>query len=116
MTTEMIPVSFQRTNFFTRWPCHVCGGCTEKDSVLCEGEQRLPDGSMRVVRVCPSCLKDAQAIDQTLERTAAVLEAEAAATRALIGRLKVPTFAAWEAAEKAADDEIVADMSGGEAA
>jgi len=34
---KMIEVKFVESGFLTRWPCHVCGGCTEKVDILCEG-------------------------------------------------------------------------------
>jgi hypothetical protein len=54
-TTQPVPaegpinVQLTRTTFFTRWPCKVCGGCTEQVDVLAEGHG---------VRVCESCLRD----------------------------------------------------------
>ena len=37
------------TNFLTRWPCDICGGATEKVSVLCESESGE--------RICERCLE-----------------------------------------------------------
>jgi hypothetical protein len=82
-----VQVELVWTNVYTRWPCTVCGGCTEKVGVLAEGPGRI--------RVCEQCLKDGD-IDGQLERTAASFERDAAATRALIGRLKVPSYEEWE--------------------
>jgi hypothetical protein len=90
-TTQPVPaegpinVELTRTNFFTRRPCTVCGGCTEKVDVLAEGHG---------VRVCESCLRDGD-IDGRLERHAAQLEADAKQIRGLIGRLRTPTYQAW---------------------
>ncbi len=102
MTSDTIKISLTRTNFLTRWHCHVCGGRTEKDEILAEGEQNLPaDGlpgrEYRIVRVCDQCLKGAEgrSIDQRLELYARGLEAEAKLTRAMIGRLQVPSYEAW---------------------
>ena len=105
--TDTIKVSLAPTNFLTRWPCHVCGGRTEKDPVLAEGKQDLGpsnDGTVRdyrTVRVCDQCLKgaDGLSIDQRLESFAKSLDAEAELTRAMIGRLQVPSYAEWEAAQ-----------------
>src|SRR5258708_19603856 len=80
-----IEVKLVRTNFYTRWPCTVCGGCTEKVGVLAEGPS---------VRVCERCLQSGD-IDGHLARNAAELEQEAARVRSLIGRLKVPTYDQW---------------------
>ena len=87
-----IKVELVETNFLTRWPCTVCGGCTEKVPILAE--------SKTGERVCESCLR-AGNIDERLEQYALVLDTAldtaAAATRSLIGRLSVPTFAEWQA-------------------
>ncbi len=98
---DTIKISLTETNFHTRWACHVCGGRTEKDPVLAEGRQDLPNNEYRIVRVCDQCLKGAGglSIDRRLENYARFLEAEAEITRALIGRLEVPTYAEWEAAQ-----------------
>jgi hypothetical protein len=87
-TNSKIVISLVEAGCLTRWPCHVCGGYTEKVSVLAEGEHH---------RVCESCLQ-AGDIDARLERFAARLEAQAKDTRGLIGRLQVPTYEAWQAA------------------
>ena len=56
--------------------------------------------------VCEFCLEaGAVAIDERLERYAAALEATAAATRALIGRLVVPSYAEWLARVAAVNDK-----------
>lgn len=103
--TDNIKIELTETNFLTRWPCHVCGGTTEKDSVLAEGEQDMPSDGLpgrkyRTVRVCHECLRGdgGLSIDQRLENFALRLEAEAALTRAMIGKLQVPSYAEWEAA------------------
>jgi hypothetical protein len=107
MADDMIKISLTETNFLTRWHCHVCGGRTEKDPVLAEGEQDIgpsDDGTgreYRTVRVCDQCLKgtDGVSLDQRLETFARQLEYEAEITRAMIGRLQVPLYAEWEAAQ-----------------
>jgi hypothetical protein len=93
--TETIQVKLTRTNFHTRWPCTVCGHLTEKVTVLAES-----DGSddQDVIRVCEVCL-EANDIDNRLAERARALEDEAAFVRGLIGRLQLPTFAEWQAAE-----------------
>ena len=93
-----ITVKLVETNFLTRWPCHVCGSCTEKVAILAEAENGL--------RVCESCLR-AGDIDARLERHAAALEAEAAEVRKLIGRLVVPTYAEWQGAVVDYDREMM---------
>ena len=102
--SPMIEIKLTKTNFFTRWPCTVCGGCTEKVAILAEGIQHLSDdGETRKVRVCESCLegKDGLGIDAHLDLRARALAAEAALVRGMIGQLIVPTFAEWCKAERA---------------
>src|SRR5258708_6381180 len=81
-----IEVKLVRTNFYTRWPCTVCGGCTEKVGVLAEGPS---------VRVCERCLQSGD-IDGHLARNAAELEHEAARVRGLDGQ----TFSLAEEADQ----------------
>ena len=110
-TTEPISVELVETNFFTRYPCTVCGGRTEKVGILAEGTQRLSDdGDYRTVRVCETCLEggDGLGIDARLDLHARALEGEAGLVRSLIGRLKVPTFAEWCKAER--EHEVRAHM------
>jgi hypothetical protein len=97
-----IAVELVSTNFFTRWPCTVCGGHTEKVGVLAEATIRCEGDETATIRVCERCL-EAGDIDARLERNAADLELAAAARRGLIGRLKVPTYAEWEAREERED-------------
>jgi hypothetical protein len=114
----LIEVKLVPTNFHTRWPCTICGGCTEKVSVLAEGlvahDAALPDAypvnpiarilchhrpNGRTIRVCESCL-EAGNIDQRLAEHARLLEAEARDMRALIGRLRVPSYEQWQSANR----------------
>ena len=83
-----IKIELVKSDFLTWHPCSVCGGYTEKVTVLARGHGLL---------VCETCLK-AGNIDERIERHAAALEAMAAKTRALIGRLVVPSYAEWQAA------------------
>jgi hypothetical protein len=83
-----IKIELVKSDFLTWHPCSVCGGYTEKVTVLARGHGLL---------VCETCLK-AGDIDERIERHAAALEAMAAETRALIGRLVVPSYAEWQAA------------------
>ena len=93
-----IIIQFVYTNFFARRHCHVCGGLTDKDPIIAEGEAE--NGG--TVRVCDRCLK-AGNINARLEEHAAALEKEAAERRALIGRLQVPTWEEWKRAWATAD-------------
>ena len=108
-TAEPISIELVETNFFTRYPCTVCGGCTEKVAILAEGTQQLSDdGESRTVRVCETCLEGCDGeglppgfgIDYRLDLRARQLEAEAALIRSMMGQLEVPTFAEWCRAER----------------
>ena len=46
----MIEIKLTETNVFTRWPCTICGGCTEKVAILAEGTQQLSDDGCRLNR------------------------------------------------------------------
>ena len=98
----MIDIKLTETNFFTRWPCTVCGGHTEKVAILAEGTLRLPDDGEMTVLVCESCLEGGNGlgIDERLDLHVRALEGKAALVRSLIGQLKVPTFAEWCKAER----------------
>ena len=96
-----IEVGLVEASFLTRWPCTVCGGCTEKVPILAEGRQNLSSGDIHVgehrkIRVCENCLQFGE-IDEKLELHARQLEAEAQLLREMIGRIQVPTFAEWQA-------------------
>ena len=111
MATSEIEIKLRDTNFFTRYPCTVCGGYTEKVGILAEGTQKLSDdGDTRTVRVCETCLEggDGLGIDARLDLHARALEGEVGLVRGLIGRLKVPTFAEWCKAER--EHEVRAHM------
>ena len=63
-----IELHFERTNFFTRWPCTFCGGTTEKVAMLCEGEG---------LRACEQCLEAGQdQLDERLRKTADACEVQ----------------------------------------
>jgi hypothetical protein len=91
-----------RTNFHTRWPCDVCGCHTEKVSILCEGV--VGD---RLIRCCETCLEEGQEqIDKFLRSHAYRISAHAQFVAGLIGRLKIPSFAEYQAATKEVDEEF----------
>jgi hypothetical protein len=90
---DVIKFRLVPTNFFTRWPCHVCGGVTDKDSILCEADSPFSDRG--TLRICTSCLKCGN-FDHHLEQQAQALEAKAALIRSLIGRIEAPSYAEWE--------------------
>ncbi len=123
MTDNVIKISLIETNFLTRWQCHVCGGATEKDPVLAEGDQDIgPSGDgkgreHRTIRICDQCLKgdDGLSIDQRLERLAMRFDTEAELTRALIGKLQLPSYAEWEAACREHDEAYCREVAEGAA-
>jgi hypothetical protein len=93
-----------RTNVYTRWPCTVCGGCTEKVSVLTEAKDTINGGED--ILVCERCLERGD-IDGELSRHADRLEEHARVyaqeLRRLIGHLRVPTFERWQTEDRFQD-------------
>jgi hypothetical protein len=112
--TNKIEIKLVETNFFTRWSCTVCGGCTEKDPVLAESELEKGDG-VQCIRVCDLCLK-AGDINDRLRARAANLRQRADYIESLIGRLIVPTYQEWQAACDRADEEFCRRVYGKSAA
>jgi len=90
---------FVRTNYFTRFPCHICGGCTEKVGILCE----VKDGPYKGWRVCEQCLKSGDVEKRLQENIKRTIE-ELLELSELAGRLVVPTYEQW-LEECHADDE-----------
>jgi hypothetical protein len=85
---------------YTRWPCSFCGGCTEKVPILCEAPG---------LRACECCLMAGQdALAAAMGKNAEEHEAEAARLRSLIGRVKIPTYAEWEEAERKHHENVLA--------
>ncbi len=75
-----IEVELVDKNFHTRWSCTVCGGCTEKGSIVAEGRQDLSSGDFkvgeyRIIRVCENCLQFGE-IDDRLELRARQMETD----------------------------------------
>ena len=91
---ERIVVSLVESNFLTRWLCHVCGGRTEKVSILAE----VTEGEYAGLRVCESCLQTRN-FDAKLIASAEKCEQQAAELRELVGRLEVPTYVEWHQRE-----------------
>jgi hypothetical protein len=87
---NQVVFEFVRTNFFTRFPCHVCGGCTEKVGILCE----VKDGPYKGWRVCEQCLKSGD-VDERLQKNIKRVEEELQELRALAGNLVVPSYEQW---------------------
>ena len=104
-TNNMITVEMTMSpGCFFRFPCDVCGGSTEKHSVLAQSS-----GTPRIV-ACETCLERGD-IDATLVRHADALERRAAEVRGWEGRLKVPTFAEWQAAVDRENASFAADIA-----
>jgi hypothetical protein len=98
----MIIMRLTRTNVFTRWPCHICGGETEKVATLCEGVDA--DGTR--LRCCEVCIRGGQShLDERIRNNIASLEQHVEFLRTIVGRISIPTYAEWEVAEEAFDDE-----------
>lgn len=89
MSKNKIKMELVETTVFTRWPCTICGGVTEKVPILCES----PGG----MRVCEECLKTGN-LDERLRGNIARHEAHIVQLRDLIGRLVVPSYGDWKAA------------------
>ena len=87
---DRVIVSLIETNVLIRWPCHVCGGHTDKVSILAE----VTDGPYAGFRVCESCIQTRD-FDAKLHMRAEKLGHQASDLRDLIDSLEVPTFAEW---------------------
>ena len=119
---DLIEIKCVRARSWQRYPCTVCGGCTEKVDVHAESDALPPkEGSVvaessacgwdDVIRVCEPCLEAgdiderlaqrAMEIEAGIERRAAESRQHVQFLRSLVGRLKVPTFAQWEEAGRA---------------
>jgi hypothetical protein len=98
-TDRDIVVGLTKSKAFIRWPCSVCGGGTDRVGALAE----VLSGEYEGLRVCERCLYEGD-IDSRLAQHATALEQgvkeRVTALRALIGRLRVPSYAAWQAYEK----------------
>jgi hypothetical protein len=80
-----------------RQPCHCCGGFTDEFEVC--AEEKIEEGDEGdKLRVCARCLKAGQdQIDVILRAHVAQLRRYAQEIEGLIGRLKVPSYADWQA-------------------
>jgi hypothetical protein len=111
MEVEKIELKFVESKFLFRRSCTICGGHTEKDYVLVEAE--TPWGT---VRACWLCLKGDNAdkrgftIDERLARHAERVEEYARFVRSLVGRLRAPTYQAWQAEEKRVELRLRRDI------
>ena len=101
MSAAVVKAELCRAPALIRHACHLCGGRTEKVPVHCV----VQSGDFAGFRVCEGCLErhaGPGSIDAVLtERAREVLQAancEAAELLALVGRLQIPSFAAWSAA------------------
>lgn len=108
MNEEKIIFELVETNFLTRWPCHICGGCTEKEPILCE----VKSGEYKGTRVCESCLKCGH-FDDHIRAQIESLEKYAESLKSMIGRIQAPTYEQWEAAMEAYEQRWREDHAGG---
>lgn len=93
-----VKVELVESCFLTRRKCHVCGGQTEKVPILAE----VISGPETGFRVCETCLEQRD-FDAKLNARAQKLEEQAIYLRTLIGKLDVPTYAEYQAAEEKRD-------------
>ena len=96
-----IRVQLKETNYFTRWPCHSCGGCTEKVSILAE----VFEGEYAGFRVCETCLYKGGIADK-IQAHAEQHRVQADELLALVDRLEVPTWREYLLAEIKSDAEL----------
>jgi len=96
--------------FQRRWHCNLCGGTTEKVTILCE----VTEGKFKGFRVCERCIAkhdgDSASIDAALRNRAAEIIRDAAEeVRVLFdlaGRLEVVDLKTWQAACDAHDQAL----------
>ena len=97
-----IKFEFTPTNCYFRWPCHICGGHTDKDAILCE----VLKGSHKGLRICDQCLEAGkEKVDARLQSNIAQLEEHTAYLRTLTGRLEFPSYSAWREAGRKENQE-----------
>ncbi len=101
--TNTIRVTLTPTNVYTRWPCAVCGGWTNKEDVLAE----FTDDDGDAHTVCEECLKaGTDRVVETLIAHAERLERWAQELRTLAQReWSMPTFEQWQGANEAEQRE-----------
>jgi hypothetical protein len=92
----LLVFAMKRTNLYMRWPCHLCGGCTDKEGVECVAP--CPgDGKPHELFACQQCVEendpDARIAEQTAHR-----EAQIGYLRSLLGRVVLPGADAWREA------------------
>lgn len=93
MKDNKIVFEFVQTNCFTRYPCHICGGYTEKEEILCE----VTSGEHEGLRICEFCLKAGkEKVDERLNEQIKSLDEQLAELKSFVGRLEFPTYAEWE--------------------
>ncbi len=105
-TTKNIVFELIKSSFLTRRHCHVCGGNTEKDLVLCE----VTEGEYKGTRVCPRCI-ESRDFDQRLEKNSKKIERELEFTLSMIGRLKTPTIDEFNDMREAINKAIMEQQS-----
>lgn len=96
-TTKKDKIRFElkETNFLTRWPCDICGGCTEKVPILCE----VVTGPYEGLRICEYCLEaGGEEVNMRLKYYIRTLEQRVYELKSMEGRLDFPKYAEWKAA------------------
>jgi hypothetical protein len=95
---EPVRVELTSSTSYTRQPCDLCGGHTEKAGVLAE----VREGELAGFRTCEACLRrvsEGADLDAMLRERADALLAEAsvdaARLRSAVGRLRVPAYRQW---------------------
>lgn len=90
MNEEKIVFELVETNFLTRWPCNICGGCTEKDPILCE----VKSGEYKGMRICTSCLTCGN-YDDNIRAQIDDHERYIKLLKSMLGRIEAPTYDQW---------------------
>ena len=102
---ENINFSITQSDGYFRFPCHVCGGHTEKQAMTC----KVTEGEHEGLTVCWQCMQERD-FDERLTKHAERDELRARYARSLIGRLAVPPYEEFLRAEQKFDDEFRAEQ------
>ena len=89
----------------TRYSCHVCGGCTDKNLV----RAAVLSGKWKGLGICEQCLKDGGIPEQLRQHAQALEEYVQELREAAEKKWIVPTYKEWQAALDGAEREWVKD-------
>src|SRR5262245_57620577 len=115
---SVITVKLRRTNFYTRYECLFCGGCSQKEAVNAEVwssvvnvRENQTEAAWTGLVVCSQCLKrDVEQLAATVRESAAWHRERAAELESIAADLPpLPTVAEWETANQQVDDEFLVD-------